>query len=82
MGVPSIAGKAGGSSEAVLDKETGWCVDPTNTDALLKVLKESIDAPEIRAQRGMAALRRFETEFDGHVAFKQFIKKTIALEGD
>ncbi|MDA8654357.1 glycosyltransferase family 4 protein [Alphaproteobacteria bacterium] len=82
MGVPSIAGKAGGSSEAVLDKETGWCVDSANTDDLLKVLKESIDAPEIRAQRGMAALRRFETEFDGHVVFKQFVKKTITLEGD
>ena len=82
MGVSSIAGQVGGSSEAVLDGVTGWCVDPTNSDALLKVLKESIDAPETRAQRGAAALQRFETEFDGHIAFKQFVRETITLEGN
>jgi phosphatidylinositol alpha-1,6-mannosyltransferase len=62
-GVPSVAGRGGGSHEAVADGETGFVVPPRDVgsvrDALVRLL---VDA-DLRARMGTAARRRAVEEF-------------------
>ncbi|HEY4377372.1 MAG TPA: glycosyltransferase, partial [Acidimicrobiales bacterium] len=61
-GVPSIAGRSGGSHEAVLDGETGLVVDgPAEAERALQAL---LDDPARRAEMGRAARRRAVAHFD------------------
>ena len=32
FGIPSIASDVGGTPEAVIDKKTGWCIDPNEIE--------------------------------------------------
>lgn len=72
-GVPAIAGNSGGSVDAVIDGETGWCVDPQNIDQLRDTLTIAINSKEERTDRGMAAYNRFINEFSGPKVTKNFI---------
>jgi phosphatidylinositol alpha-1,6-mannosyltransferase len=60
--VPAVAGRSGGSHEAVLDGETGYVVDPRSASdvryALLRLLGDS----ELRARFGAAGRHRAVTE--------------------
>jgi phosphatidylinositol alpha-1,6-mannosyltransferase len=59
-GVPAVAGRSGGSHEAVADGETGFVVEPrwlAVWDAIDRLLVE----PEARARMGRAARRRAQT---------------------
>jgi phosphatidylinositol alpha-1,6-mannosyltransferase len=62
-GVPSVAGRSGGSHEAVVDRETGLVVDPRSVaevrDALLRLLGDA----GLRARYGAAGRRRAAGEF-------------------
>jgi phosphatidylinositol alpha-1,6-mannosyltransferase len=61
-GVPSVAGRSGGSHEAVVDGETGFVVDGRALDvrgALAALLADS----ELRARMGAAARARAVAEF-------------------
>ncbi|MCU1426250.1 MAG: glycosyltransferase [Actinomycetia bacterium] len=57
-GVPSIAGRGGGSHEAVADGETGFVVPPRDVDAVRGALTELLEDPARRAAMGEAARRR------------------------
>jgi glycosyltransferase involved in cell wall biosynthesis len=46
MGKPVIATAHGGSLEIVVDKETGWLVEPSNFLAMSKALDEALDMPK------------------------------------
>lgn len=64
-GVPSVAGRSGGSHEAVLDGRTGLIVErPDDVDASAAALRRLIDDPNLRAELGSAARRRAVGEFD------------------
>ena len=39
-GVPSIAGNSGGAKEAIINNNTGWCVDACNKENLTNILIE------------------------------------------
>jgi phosphatidylinositol alpha-1,6-mannosyltransferase len=68
-GLPSIAGKSGGISDAVLHGETGWLVDPENSKEIYQAIKEAINNPEEVKKRGLAARLRVEQSFQWkHVA--------------
>jgi phosphatidylinositol alpha-1,6-mannosyltransferase len=70
-GIPSLGGKSGGISDAVIDGETGWLVPPENSDEIFKVLDFAIKNPEEVRKRGAAARARVEKEFQWkHVAEK------------
>ena len=58
-GVPQVAGRSGGSDEAVVDQETGFVVDdPTSTDQVRSALQRLLGDPDLRAAMGLAARRR------------------------
>lgn len=62
--VPSVAGRSGGSQEAVLDGGTGFVVDPRDTGAVRERLAELLGDDARRCAMGEAARRRAEEEFD------------------
>jgi phosphatidylinositol alpha-1,6-mannosyltransferase len=63
-GVPAIAGRSGGSAEAVADGVTGLVIDePTSVDDVEDALAQLIDDPGRRARLGAAARQRAAAEF-------------------
>jgi len=63
-GLPSIAGRSGGSAEAVVDGQTGLVIDdPTDVDAVEDALAQLVDHPARRARLGAAARERATREF-------------------
>jgi phosphatidyl-myo-inositol dimannoside synthase len=67
-GVPQVAGRSGGSHEAVIDGETGFVVDnPRDANAVAEAIARLVDDPALRARMGDAARLRAEREatYDG-----------------
>ncbi len=62
-GVPSVAGRSGGSHEAVADGETGLVVDPRAVGAVREALARLLTDDELRARMGAAARRRAVEDF-------------------
>ena len=60
-GVPAVAGRSGGSHEAVADGETGFVVAPKDVAAVRAAIDRLVADPDRRAQMGAAARRRAET---------------------
>ena len=72
--IPSIAGQEGGVTDAVLDKKTGWCVNPMNQKQLSKVLLEAINNNKKRELLGRQAQKEFLDSFVGEKVFRKFMK--------
>jgi phosphatidyl-myo-inositol dimannoside synthase len=62
-GVPSVAGRGGGSHEAVADGETGFVVPPRDVGAVRDALVRLLVDDDLRARMGEAARRRAVDEF-------------------
>ena len=64
-GVAQLAGRSGGSDEAVVDGQTGLVVKrPRDVVAVTAGLKRLLDDPELRSRLGAEARRRAVAEFD------------------
>jgi len=63
FGKPVIAGKSGGSGEAVLDNETGILVEPTNSHEILSAMEKLLKNPEEAKRLGENGKKRVEEEF-------------------
>jgi phosphatidylinositol alpha-1,6-mannosyltransferase len=61
-GVPAVAGRSGGSAEAVLDGETGFVVDPRDVDEVRGALDVLLRDDGLRARMGAAARARAAAE--------------------
>jgi phosphatidyl-myo-inositol dimannoside synthase len=57
-GVPSIAGRSGGSHEAVVDGETGFVVDPHDAGGVRAALDRLLGDDALRERLGAAARKR------------------------
>jgi len=63
-GVPQVAGRSGGSHEAVADGETGLVVDPPDdADAVAEAIGQLLADETLRAEMGAAARQRAVKEF-------------------
>ena len=63
-GVPQLAGRSGGSADAVADGETGLVLDdPRDVDAVAGAITALLD-PETNARMSVASRRRAVEEFD------------------
>ena len=62
-GIPVVAGRSGGSHEAVLDGETGFVVEPRDTRAVREALTRLLGDGALRGSMGRAARARIEAEF-------------------
>lgn len=60
---PVVATCFGGSPEIVVDGETGYVVNPFDTDTFAERLTRLLTDPEQRRQMGEAGRRRLETKF-------------------
>ena len=74
FGIPSIAGECGGAPEAVINKKTGWCVNPLNQEFLVETLVESITSMNTRQKYGLEASKRFQNELTGEKVTNKLIK--------
>ncbi len=72
-GKPVIAGKAGGSPEAVEDKITGFVVDPLDDKEILSSIEKLLENRTLREKLGSNGRIRAENEFSWDVKSKQFI---------
>lgn len=64
-GVPQVAGRSGGASEAVADGETGAVVGaPEDPAAVAAALSPLLDDVALRRRQGRAARARVERDFD------------------
>jgi phosphatidylinositol alpha-1,6-mannosyltransferase len=61
--VPAVAGRSGGSHEAVADGETGFVVAPKDVDAVRDAIMQLVADEGLRARMGDAARARADTEF-------------------
>jgi phosphatidylinositol alpha-1,6-mannosyltransferase len=62
-GVPSVAGRSGGSHEAVVDGETGFVVDGRSAREVRAAVERLLADDELRARMGTAARHRAVSEF-------------------
>jgi phosphatidyl-myo-inositol dimannoside synthase len=62
-GVPSVAGRSGGSHEAVADGETGYVVKPQDVAAVRAAIGRLVTDEQLRKRMGEAARRRAVDEF-------------------
>lgn len=61
-GVPAVAGRSGGSHEAVVDGETGFVVEPRDVQAVRGALDRLLRDDALRTRMGEAARTRAATE--------------------
>ena len=62
-GLACVAGRSGGSHEAVVDGETGYVVDPRDVGEITSRLRRLLDDPELRERLGAAARAHAESEW-------------------
>ena len=72
FGVPSIAGRDGGTPDAVLDGKTGLLVDGNASGAIAASVSRLLDDPALAAEMGRAAFERFWSEFAWESAIGRF----------
>ena len=66
-GVPAVAGRSGGSHEAVVDGETGFVVEPKDVDAVRAAIRRLTEDDALRdsdARRGSKRARSTEFSYD------------------
>lgn len=62
-GLPIVAGKSGGMSETIVDRQTGLLVDPLAVPSVCRALKRLVVDGIARTKFGRAGKRRVEEEF-------------------
>ncbi len=63
-GVASVAGRSGGSAEAVVDGTTGFVVDrPDDVGSVVRAIERVLDDDSLRRSMGSVARRRVETHY-------------------
>jgi len=80
-GVPAIGGETGGAPEAVLDQQTGWCVDGKDPSAIESALQDALLDTDKRKAFGELAVMRFSDDLVSDRAFDKLtsIIKQICL---
>lgn len=77
-GVPQVAGRSGGSHEAVAHGETGFVIDhPTDVEEVTAALHELLADDQLRRRMGDAARRRAVDAFD-HDALAEVLRAGLA----
>lgn len=75
VGLPVVASKVGGVSEAVRDGENGFLFPPGDVDSLAEKLKQLLGNPSLRRKMGRAGRQRFLENF----TLDQMVEKTMQV---
>lgn len=78
FGKPTIAGRAGGSPEAIVDGQTGILVDGNSVDEVKAAIMKLMSDENLRKQYGEAGKKRIDTEFRWDVQMKKVIDEVRA----
>ena len=62
----------------IIDKKTGWCVDPLNQEQLANGLRDAINNKDKRQKYGLHAEKIFLQNFLGEKVFRKFMD-TISI---
>ena len=81
FGVPSVAGQAGGSPDAVVTGETGLIVNGEDIDSLTDALRRLLDDGALRRRLGEAAYKRYWAEFTWSEAVSRY-ETVLGFAGD
>jgi phosphatidyl-myo-inositol dimannoside synthase len=73
--VPAVAGRSGGSHEAVADGETGYVVDARDLRALRDALEALLGDASLRSSLGAAARRRAVERF----SYERLVERLVPL---
>jgi phosphatidylinositol alpha-1,6-mannosyltransferase len=73
-GLPIVAGKSGGTADAVRDGETGFLIPPDDRQTLLNTLQRLLKEPDLRRKMGLAGRRFVEEEMNWDRAAEQMRK--------
>jgi glycosyltransferase involved in cell wall biosynthesis len=71
MGVPVIGSDMGGTSEQIVNGETGLLVPPRNPEALADALQLLLSNEPLRKRMGMNARKRFEELFEFEIFYQK-----------
>jgi phosphatidylinositol alpha-1,6-mannosyltransferase len=63
-GLPVVAGRSGGTADAVREGETGVFVDPDRVEGVAEGIRVLLDDPALSARLGAAGRRAAETYFN------------------
>ncbi len=72
-GVPVITTNSTGCKEAVADKETGFLVEPQNSQALADAIVKILANPELGTNLGKTGRKRIEEKFDIEIITDQYL---------
>lgn len=70
--LPSVAGKDGGTSSAILDGKTGLIADGEDEQAVAAALSQLLDDADLAGRLGLAGHERFWREFSWDAAIARF----------
>ncbi len=84
-GKPVIAGDSGGVSDAVIDGETGWLVDPLDLAAIERAVISLLDDPVMAQRLGQQGRERVERELSCETQAMQLLasltlRREVSLE--
>lgn len=74
-GVPAIAGRSGGSHEAVVHGETGFVVPPRDGHAVRGAIDTLLSDSDLRKRMGLSARARVEREF----SYDRLVERLVPL---
>lgn len=80
--LPVITTRQPGCKEAVIENETGYLVDPNDTDGIIEHLKTLLAATETRHEMGKAGRAHIEANFADNIVIERMLglyEKAMAL---
>lgn len=78
-GLPVIASNVGGNPEVVIDNETGFLVEATDTAAYFKHAETLYRSESLRHKMGQAAIDRIEEIFTVEAMIKNYERELLAI---
>lgn len=78
-GLPAIASNVGGNPEVVIDKVTGFLVEPTDTNAYYEHAKALFESKPLRQQMGQAAVVRIQDTFTVRAMMDAYKSELLAV---
>lgn len=73
-GLPVVGTRVAGIPEQIIDKMTGYLVEPANSEALANAIQTLIADKPLRLKFGGHGLERFQSEFNAEVSVDKYIK--------
>ena len=79
MEIPVVSTNIMGVRESIVDNQTGFLVEPRNTEALIEPLKKLMLDSELRKKMGLRGRERVEKMFDSKDVIKATVEHRLKL---